>query len=89
MAFTFQFSLPATYDAHYLALAERENCEFWTADTRLFNAIKGISITAQDDQNFYEHKEQLLRYVRAGTATWAQKDWLKRWGFLDKPQQPK
>ncbi len=30
-----QFHLPATYDAHYLALAERENCEFWTADTRL------------------------------------------------------
>ena len=28
-------------DAHYLALAERENCEFWTADTRLLNALKG------------------------------------------------
>lgn len=28
-------------NAHYLALAERENCEFWTADTRLFNAING------------------------------------------------
>ena len=28
-------------DAHYLALAERENCEFWTADTRLLNAING------------------------------------------------
>ena len=41
MAFTYQFSLSATYDAHYLALAERENCEFWTADTRLFNAING------------------------------------------------
>ncbi len=27
-----QFNLAATYDAHYLALAERENCEFWTAD---------------------------------------------------------
>jgi hypothetical protein len=46
-------------------------------------------MTAQDDQNFYEHKERLLRYVRAGTATWEQKDWLKRWGFLDKPQPPK
>jgi hypothetical protein len=46
-------------------------------------------MTAQDDQNFYEHKERLLRYVRAGTATWAQKDWLKRGGFLDKPEPPK
>ncbi len=26
-----QFSLQATYDAYYLALAERENCEYWTA----------------------------------------------------------
>ena len=41
MAFTYQFSLSATYDAHYLALAERENCEFWTADTRLFNTVNG------------------------------------------------
>ena len=30
--------LPATYDAHYLALAEREGCEYWTADERLWNA---------------------------------------------------
>ncbi|MEO8970737.1 MAG: type II toxin-antitoxin system VapC family toxin [Ktedonobacteraceae bacterium] len=36
-----QFSLPAAYDAHYLALAERENCEYWTADKRLLNAING------------------------------------------------
>ena len=35
---THQF--PATYDAHYLALAERENCEFWTADTRLWRAVR-------------------------------------------------
>ena len=41
MAFAYQFSLSATYDAHYLALAERENCELWTADTRLLNAING------------------------------------------------
>src|SRR5229473_6193391 len=41
MAFAYQFSLPATYDAHYLALAERENCEFWTADARLLNALNG------------------------------------------------
>ncbi len=45
-------------------------------------------MTAQDDQNFYEKKERLLRYVEAGTATQAQKDWLMRWGFLEKPKPP-
>jgi predicted nucleic acid-binding protein len=33
------FRLPATYDAHYLALANRFNVELWTADRRLFNAV--------------------------------------------------
>jgi predicted nucleic acid-binding protein len=33
-------NLPATYDAHYLTLAEREQCEFWTADERLYNSVK-------------------------------------------------
>ena len=32
-------NLSATYDAHYLALAERLGIEFWTADKRLFNAV--------------------------------------------------
>lgn len=36
-----QYTLPAAYDPHYLALAERENCEYWTADARLWNAVKG------------------------------------------------
>ena len=36
-----RFDRPATYDSHYLALAEREDCEFWTADTRLWNSIRG------------------------------------------------
>jgi predicted nucleic acid-binding protein len=36
-----QFSLQATYDAHYLALAERESCEYWTADVRLLKALNG------------------------------------------------
>jgi predicted nucleic acid-binding protein len=35
------YGLPALYDAHYLALPEREECEFWTADTRLLTAVKG------------------------------------------------
>jgi len=34
-----RFNRPAAYDAHYLALAEMLNCEFWTADQRLFNAV--------------------------------------------------
>lgn len=34
------FNLPATYDAHYVALAEREKCELWTADTRLWRAVQ-------------------------------------------------
>jgi len=35
-----KYQLPATYDAHYLALASHENCEFWTADARLWRAVK-------------------------------------------------
>ncbi len=34
-----RLSLPATYDAHYLALAERLGAEFWTADQRLVQAV--------------------------------------------------
>jgi predicted nucleic acid-binding protein len=37
---TARFGLPAAYDAHYLALAESERCECWTADERLWNAVK-------------------------------------------------
>ncbi len=32
--------LPAAYDAHYLALAEQLEAEFWTADRRLFQAVQ-------------------------------------------------
>lgn len=41
-AFTLARSLrlSATYDAHYLALAQRLQCEFWTADKRLFNSVQ-------------------------------------------------
>lgn len=34
------FGLKATYDSHYLALAEREGCELWTADTKMWKAVK-------------------------------------------------
>jgi predicted nucleic acid-binding protein len=35
-----RFSLPAAYDAHYLALAEQLGAEFWTADRRLVQAVQ-------------------------------------------------
>jgi predicted nucleic acid-binding protein len=34
------FGLPATYDTHYLALAEGKNCPFWTADARMWRVVK-------------------------------------------------
>jgi predicted nucleic acid-binding protein len=33
-------ALPATYDAHYLALAELMSCDFWTADQRLVQQVR-------------------------------------------------
>ena len=36
---TQEFALPAAYDAHYLALAERYGAEFWTSDQRLVTAV--------------------------------------------------
>lgn len=35
-----RFSLPAAYDAHYLALAERLGATFVTTDQRLANAVQ-------------------------------------------------
>ena len=35
-----RLSLPATYDAHYLALAERLGAEFWTSDRQLARAVQ-------------------------------------------------
>ena len=35
-----RFNRPTAYDSHYLALAEMLSCEFWTADQRLFNAVR-------------------------------------------------
>ena len=32
-------NLPATYDAHYLALAEYLSCELWTDDQRLLRRV--------------------------------------------------
>lgn len=37
-----RLSLPAAYDAHYLALAEWLGGEFWTADQRLVRAVEDV-----------------------------------------------
>lgn len=34
------YNRPTAYDAQYLAVAERFQCDFWTADERLYNAVK-------------------------------------------------
>ena len=39
-----RYNLPAAYDAHYLALAERFEVELWTADARLFNAVQPFGV---------------------------------------------
>lgn len=36
-----EHQLPATYDAHYLALAERLGTECWTMDAKLAKAVEG------------------------------------------------
>ena len=41
MILAHRFHTPAVYDSHYLALAAHENCEYWTADIRLWNTVKG------------------------------------------------
>jgi predicted nucleic acid-binding protein len=33
------YNLPASYDAHYLALAQLLDCEFWTSDLRLARKV--------------------------------------------------
>ncbi len=40
LEFADRFGLQATYDPHYLALAEREGCELWTADTRMWRIVR-------------------------------------------------
>jgi predicted nucleic acid-binding protein len=40
-----KYDLPATYDAHYLALAERLGIELYSADIRLFNALQPFGIS--------------------------------------------
>jgi predicted nucleic acid-binding protein len=35
-----EFQFPTVYDATYLALAELSQCEFWTADEKLFKQVR-------------------------------------------------
>lgn len=35
-----RFSLPAVYDAHYLALAQHLGAEFWSSDRKLINKVQ-------------------------------------------------
>jgi len=37
---TLRLKRASVYDSYYLALAQGLECEFWTADGRLFNALK-------------------------------------------------
>jgi predicted nucleic acid-binding protein len=34
------YNRPTAYDSQYLALAEKLQCEFWTSDERLYNAVQ-------------------------------------------------
>jgi len=40
MALSERFGLPAAYDTQYLALAEREECELWTSDTKMRRVVQ-------------------------------------------------
>lgn len=40
LSFAQRFSLPASYDAHYLALSEKMHAEFWSADRRLIERVQ-------------------------------------------------
>jgi predicted nucleic acid-binding protein len=35
-----KFNRPRAYDTQYMALAQRLDCEFWTADERLVNGVR-------------------------------------------------
>lgn len=41
---TMKLKRASAYDSFYLALAETLEAEFWTADERLFNAIKDVGL---------------------------------------------
>src|SRR5947207_760063 len=40
LALAYHFGLKHSHDAHYLALARHLACDLWTADQRLWNAVR-------------------------------------------------
>jgi len=36
------YNLATLYDAYYMALAELRGCDFWTADKRFINSVRGV-----------------------------------------------
>lgn len=51
-----QLNRPTAYDAKYLAVAERFQCELWTADERLFNAVSSTLPWVKWLGNFTDQK---------------------------------
>jgi predicted nucleic acid-binding protein len=49
------YNLPRTYDMQYLALAELEDCELWTADIRLINSLKGLNQRVHRVEDYEQH----------------------------------
>ena len=49
-----EFNRPTGYNSQYLAVAERLNCELWTADERLFNTVKDNLARMKWIMNFEE-----------------------------------
>jgi predicted nucleic acid-binding protein len=49
-----EYHLPRTYDMQYLAVADLEDCEFWTLDKKLVNSLRGknrrLKWVGDDDQ---------------------------------------
>lgn len=41
------YTLPATYDAHYIAVSEQFNCPFWTADAKLLRLAQPFTDQVQ------------------------------------------
>mgnify|MGYP000141498078 CR=1 FL=1 len=39
-----RYNLPTTYDAHYLALAERLGVDLWTVDARLVKTLQSFGV---------------------------------------------
>jgi hypothetical protein len=42
-----KYALPATYDAHYLAVAEQFGAELWTADGKFYKKVASLAWVKQ------------------------------------------